>query len=114
LDVPPNLPDQAVDASRRHNLFYAVKEALHNVVKHSEADEAWVRVRYNDGLLRVAIEDDGRSYDPVACEAGDGLANMRERMKAIGGHVEFAGGPGQGSRVSFELRLADTPPGAPP
>jgi ligand-binding sensor domain-containing protein/signal transduction histidine kinase len=109
LDVPANLPDVPVDASTRHNLFLAVKEALHNVAKHSGASEVWVRLHYVNEGLRLSIEDNGRGFDPAAVAGGDGLTNMRERMEAVKGKVEFVSRVGGGMNVTFALSLPGIP-----
>jgi ligand-binding sensor domain-containing protein/signal transduction histidine kinase len=117
LDVTKNLPGVGVNSQTRHNLFLAVKEALNNVAKHSGADKVMVRVHYDEGVLRVSIEDNGRGFDAAAVRQGEGLTNMRERLEAVKGQVEFARQADHGARVVFTLALAGPPgrdPGDPP
>lgn len=45
LDFLANVPDQGLAGNVRRNLYLSVKEALHNVLKHSGATEVWVRLR---------------------------------------------------------------------
>jgi ligand-binding sensor domain-containing protein/signal transduction histidine kinase len=111
LDVTKHLPGTKVDSQTRHNLFLAVKEALNNVAKHSGANEVIVRVHYRDELLRVTIEDNGRGFDAATVQPGEGLANMRERLEAVKGRVEFLSHPGGGSKVVFTLGLNGSPGG---
>lgn len=105
LDVTKNLPGIEVDSQTRHNLFLAVKEALNNVAKHSRASEVVVRVHYHECLLRVVIEDNGQGFDPEAHPSGEGLTNIRERLQAVLGEVEFLPSPGAGTKVVFTLNL---------
>ena len=44
LDVPAHLPPHQLRSDVRHNLFLAVKEALHNIVKHAHAQIVWLRL----------------------------------------------------------------------
>jgi ligand-binding sensor domain-containing protein/signal transduction histidine kinase len=113
LDVTKNLPGAGVNSQTRHNLFLAVKEALNNVAKHSGADEVIVRVHYREDVLRVSIEDNGRGFDAAAVREGEGLTNMRERLEAVKGQVEFLRQAGRGARVVFTLALGGPLGGGP-
>jgi signal transduction histidine kinase len=104
-DLPRDLPDVSLDAERRHNIFLAAREALNNAVKHSEATEVWLRVRLESGEVKVCVEDNGRGLRTGADELGEGLRNMRERMKRIGGTCEIES-DANGTRVSLSLPLA--------
>ena len=115
LDVMARLPEVPLSASVRHDLFLAVKEALHNVVKHSGANEAWLRISCQAGELHLAVEDNGQGFDLAARnDAGDGLRNLRWRLEHHGGTTEISSRPGQGTTVRFRLPLADHPIPAPP
>jgi signal transduction histidine kinase len=92
--------------------FYRIaQEALNNVAKHSEASRARVALEpagSGDSFeLRLTIEDDGTGFDPCAVSAGHlGLAIMRERAEAIGGHLEVVSNLGEGTRVTLTWRPA--------
>jgi signal transduction histidine kinase len=107
LDVTEALPEAPVSAGARHNLLLAFKEALNNAVKHSGATEVWVRIQAAPGMLRVAVEDNGRGFGtgPEAGK-GDGLVNMRERLAAVGGRTEITSVPGKGTQACFLLPLS--------
>lgn len=107
LDLSMDLPDLALDTSSRHQLFLAVKEALHNAAKHSEATTIWVRLQVENQCLSVSVEDNGRGFDAAeACRAGcDGLENMRVRLARIGGSGEVWSQPGCGCKVRLRLPL---------
>lgn len=106
IDVPDELPDWPLTAPQRHHLLLAFKEALHNVARHSGASEVWLRLRCDDGRLCVAVEDNGRGLPASGAEAaGDGLANMRARLEAVGGRAEIAPRAGGGTVVRFILPL---------
>ncbi|HTR43234.1 MAG TPA: histidine kinase, partial [Pseudomonadales bacterium] len=63
LKVPSEIPSLNVTAQIRHNLFLAVKEALHNIVRHSQASEATIEMAIKEKLLMVTISDNGRGLD---------------------------------------------------
>ena len=104
LDIPPGLPEVPLSAELRHNLFLVVKEALNNVVKHSRATEVWVHLALVQGVLEIAIEDNGVGFaaetaDPSRC----GLANMRERMGEIEGAFLVTSHAGQGTCIRLRV-----------
>jgi PAS domain S-box-containing protein len=69
-------------------VYRVVQEALRNVVRHSQATEARVRLTGDDRGLHVRISDDGAGFDAVEGEAtGLGLASMRERLHVVGGDL---------------------------
>jgi ligand-binding sensor domain-containing protein/signal transduction histidine kinase len=106
LEVPPQLPNIPISPELRHNVFLAAKEAVNNIVKHSDAKAAWLRLRLEPGRFTLEIEDNGRGLSPGATEKGrNGLRNMRKRLEDVGG--EFVIGPGAegGTRVSLTAPL---------
>ncbi len=104
LDVSPDLPLISVPLHTRHNLFLAVKEALNNAARHSDATEAKVSVKFADPALIISIEDNGRGFEPAQV-SGDrnGLANMQERLGEAGGGCKILAVPGRGCRVIFTV-----------
>ena len=109
LDVPMSLPDAAMDSQVRHAVFLAVKEALNNAVKHSEATEIRFCVSCSDQELRVEVEDNGRGFDVEHAEgAGNGLRNLSRRLEAVGGWAEVSSVAGKGTVVRLVKRLNPT------
>jgi signal transduction histidine kinase/ligand-binding sensor domain-containing protein len=106
FDVPAQVPEAALPPESRHNLLLAAKEALNNVLKHSGAKQVNLRFRMESGACTIEVADDGRGFQPggaVEGRAGSGLANMRERMAAIGGECTVKSAPGAGTTVRFLL-----------
>ncbi|MFD3756112.1 sensor histidine kinase [Streptomyces sp. NPDC058622] len=89
--------------------FRIVEEALTNVVRHSGARSARVRLAWRTRALAVRVEDDGPSSGGPAEGSpdggGDGLVGMRERVTALGGTLETGPRPGGGYAVSVTLPL---------
>ncbi len=107
LEVPESLPKYPMSSAQRHDLFLAAKEALHNVVKHAQADEVWLRLKIDQGALALEIEDNGKGLGERA-EArprGHGLANMQNRLRHVGGTFAQQSRPGLGTLVRLALPL---------
>ena len=108
FELPDEFADLALAAEVRHQLFLAVKEALHNVLKHSHAQEAWIRVAVTGLNLEIAIHDDGCGFDMAGkstAKHGDGLDNMQRRVSDLGGQFRIESSPGHGTRVTFTVPL---------
>ena len=92
-------------------LYRIAQESLSNVVKHSGATRATLRLETRPGYAVVAVEDNGVGFDRDDATAGAadrygvGMLSMRERTAALGGtfHVESA--VGRGTRVSVVIPL---------
>ncbi len=101
--APDDLP-RDVDAV----LGWAVREGVTNVLRHSDAGRARIRVIVGGGVRAVEVEDDGSGGGRVepagdgTQAAGMGLAGLSERATALGGSLEAGPMPGRG----FRLRVA--------
>lgn len=106
LEGPFNSADHAVDSQHRHELFLAFKEALTNIVKHSEATKVRLNIQVEAGQVCLTIADNGKGWGkPEQKEGMDGLANMRARLEKLGGRFEFNSKTDEGTTVRFELPL---------
>ena len=101
IDDPPPLTPEV-----RLGIYRIVQEALHNVLRHSGADEAVVRLEYVNNLLRVTIRDNGAGFDPEKQRRPTslGLLSMRERAAAIDADFEILSRPGGGTVIILERR----------
>jgi two-component sensor histidine kinase len=106
LDVEPEIPAVAFDLPIRRNLFLAVKEALNNAAKHSEAGKLFLRIYRQNQKLSVVVEDDGKGFDPAQTDLmRNGVTNMAQRMHEVRGTCCLSAQPGQGCRVEFMVPL---------
>jgi signal transduction histidine kinase len=110
LDVPALLPDAPVPSAVRHHRLRVLKEALHNALRHAAAREVTVRLGLEGAGLVLAVTDDGRGFTPDAPAGhnggGHGLANLRQRLAAVGGVLRLTSRPGEGTRVEAQAPVA--------
>ena len=113
LDIGPltGAPPKEVEVA----CFRILQEAVTNVLRHAEAKRLKVRLGGDERELDLAVEDDGRGFDPERQrEAGPGghlgILGMRERAELVGGTVHVDSAPGRGTFVqahfTFEERDA--------
>ena len=108
MDLPVLLPALQLEAELRYNLFLALKEALHNVVKHSQATEVWLRLRLDATSFTLVVEDNGRGLSakgsrPDRLASGSGLANLQKRLALVGGRCHIQSGEAGGTRVELTV-----------
>jgi signal transduction histidine kinase len=81
--------------------YYVVSEAITNAVKHAHASVVHVDVEQRDGMLALAVRDDGvGGADP---QKGSGLIGLRDRIEALGGTIAIDSPTGQGTSIAAEL-----------
>lgn len=82
-----------VSSEVKYSFLAIVKEALSNIVKHSDADQVTILVREHPAFYQLCIEDNGTKA-PDSLEGGIGLENMRHRVESLNGifHVKYEGG----------------------
>ncbi|MGY1746999.1 sensor histidine kinase [Blastococcus sp. SYSU D00695] len=83
-------------------LLRGAQEALTNVRRHAGASAVVVRVSRLAGVVSVHVEDDGVGFDPAAV-TGAGLEGLRGRAEQVGGEVDVASAPGEGTRVTVRV-----------
>jgi len=106
FDIDEEMPDFPFDLGRRRNLFLAVKEALHNTVRHSGASELLLRIRRRANWIEVVIEDNGKGFDPALIDRErNGLTNMQKRAADAGGVCNVSSEAGGGCRVVLTVPL---------
>jgi signal transduction histidine kinase len=88
------------------SLMRVLKEAIGNLVRHSEARRARVHVAFRPKLLGIVIQDDGRGFDPADARAGGrGLKIMRRRVEELGGGFKCRGRNGTTLCLTLPLPL---------
>jgi signal transduction histidine kinase len=108
-DVPKDVPSDVGLC-----LFRIMQEALHNVVKHSGAPVASVRLTATPGVLHLHIADRGKGFQvSPRQDAGKGstghlgLVSMRERVLFVGGTIAIRSAPGRGVRIAVHVPVSN-------
>jgi signal transduction histidine kinase len=102
VDVPATIGRFAPDDET--TVYFACSEALQNVAKHAgDAAVSLTLSRSADLVFRVC--DDGPGFDAARPTGGRGLANMRDRLTALGGTLTVVSTPGKGTCVGGRIPL---------
>ncbi|HVS96351.1 MAG TPA: 7TM diverse intracellular signaling domain-containing protein [Puia sp.] len=101
--LPPGIPQREISGEKRRNIFLSVKEALNNVLKHSQSSVVKINVSVTDRLV-IEIQDDGIGINLDRLRKfGNGLNNMKKRMASIDGECTIENW--KGTRTTFYLQL---------
>jgi PAS domain S-box-containing protein len=94
------------DERMRVVLFRAVRELLVNAAAHSGARTVRVRLRTDETLLHLIVQDDGSGFDATRIDSdGYGLFGMREQMRHVGGNLRIDSERGRGTTVELTAPL---------
>ncbi len=90
-------------------LFRVFQESLTNVIRHSEATEAWVALSRKSDAVTLVITDNGIGITENALSKKEsfGLIGMRERVHALGGKISVFKMPAGGTRVSVQVPISN-------
>jgi signal transduction histidine kinase len=92
------------DPSVEATAWFVVSEALTNVVRHAQARRVTVTAEARDGVLRVAVADDG--IGGAALEGGTGLSGLGDRVAAAGGTLAVSSEAGRGTTIRADIPCA--------
>ncbi|MCR2813937.1 sensor histidine kinase [Microbacterium sp. zg.Y1090] len=106
MPIPTRLVGGAgpLDDAASDTAYFVIAEALTNVVKHSQARSAEVRLERRDGTLRLDVRDDG--VGGATFDGGTGLRGLADRVDAAGGTLVIAGAETEGTHLCVTLPCA--------
>ncbi len=93
------------------NLYRIAQEALNNIVKHSGATEATIRILRTSEGLTLTVRDDGKGFAPASRSSqlghsGFGLTGMAERANLLDGEFSAQSVVGSGTLITVRIPQA--------
>ena len=101
LDLDGQLPESVEVAA-----YYVIAEALTNTAKYAEASEATVQATMRNGVLHLAISDDGIGSAHTA--GGSGLIGLKDRVDALSGQLEISSPAGDRTTITAAIPYGNT------
>lgn len=98
FDAPEQTLNFETDINFRRNLYLIYKEALQNIVKHSQATFVEISIRQDENFI-MQITDNGRGFDQTGKFSGNGLDNYQARAAALQGKLDITSKPGDGTEL---------------
>jgi signal transduction histidine kinase len=100
------IPAIMLGSEARHSLFLAVKEAVHNCVKYSEAKTAEFRLEISGDEFVIVLRDHGRGFPAGEVRGtGYGTVSIVARAQVLGGRAEISSEVGKGTTVMLRVPL---------
>ncbi len=91
------------------SLYRIAQEAVSNVVKHSKASHADLKITFEDSEIKMEVSDNGNGFimpkspTELAPSGHFGLLGVHERADLIGARLEMESTLGKGSRLTVRL-----------
>jgi signal transduction histidine kinase len=91
-----------ISLTTQNNVFHIVQELLTNIIKHSQAKEAYIQIFEEETFYQIVVEDDGIGIPKHQNSKGIGLKNIEERAQL--NHLEvFTDSSAQGTSVFIKI-----------
>mgnify|MGYP000300743730 CR=1 FL=1 len=104
-----NVEESTIPPRLRTPIFRIVQEAANNAIRHGKATTLDVQLNAADGILDLAIEDNGQGFDLKVRPTGNGLVNIRERVEAEQGEFSLDATKGRGCCIIASFPMDNVP-----
>ncbi|GAB3920784.1 tetratricopeptide repeat-containing sensor histidine kinase [Mucilaginibacter myungsuensis] len=101
----PGMEDLKLPMEARQNVYLICKEAINNSVKYSCGNLLRVTITVSGRQLEIEIQDNGDGFAVDNGGSGNGLMNMRNRAKDIGGKLTIDSKSGNGTRINLNCKI---------
>lgn len=85
----------------KQNLYLIFKEAINNSIKHSNCKQLLLEANLRNDILEISLTDDGNGFNENNKAKGNGLKNMENRAKLIGGKIKIKSSKESGTSIRF-------------
>jgi signal transduction histidine kinase len=96
-----------LDSAQAAHVTQVAREALSNVIQHANATQVTVGLSYLNHATRLTVIDNGNGMAPNALSSdghyGQGITNMQQRARLLGGDLVLESEAGQGSRLVLTI-----------
>jgi PAS domain S-box-containing protein len=104
-----NIENQRFIDEVEMGIYRTLQELINNIIKHSHATIAYLKITKNDTELNILIEDNGVGLNKQTIlnpkSGGIGLRNMRSRVEYLGGQFEIDNKIKKGTRINIRISL---------
>jgi signal transduction histidine kinase/ligand-binding sensor domain-containing protein len=103
--------DDYFDKQTKINIFRILQEAVNNIVKHSAATKATLKIEIPGSQITLQISDNGRGFVAENVnfhgKRGFGLFGMTERVKLLQGEIFIKAEPESGTTIFIRLPIEE-------
>jgi signal transduction histidine kinase len=86
-------------------VYRIIQELVNNILKHADATTALVQLIRNNDTLSIAVEDNGKGFDPAILEnnSGMGYLSLKNRVAYLKGTIDIQTSAGEGTSINIEI-----------
>ena len=100
--------DKILPPETEINLYRILQESLNNIIKHSQANTAKIKIEKAEKIIKVSIRDNGKGFNPNAVydknsDRGFGLTGMNETARIMGSILVVESTPENGTLISLKI-----------
>ncbi|WP_017731943.1 sensor histidine kinase [Nafulsella turpanensis] len=99
--------EQEINHKIVNALYRVAQEATQNIIKHAQASEAHLQVFQGRNFIELKVEDNGKGILEEGAD-GNGLKNMEERVKLLGGRFQIYSEEGKGTSLIVNIPIEST------
>lgn len=104
FDIDEKLDAVKLSSIAGMNIYRTIQEAVNNAIKYADAAAIVIEGKIIGESIQITIADDGKGFDQSNVVKGNGLFNMEKRIEDIGGILDIASTPGQGTTITILLK----------
>lgn len=107
INFHPQGTDKHIPDKIKTYVFRITQESISNIIKHSRANSAIIKIAVNDDGIILEINDDGIGYDEKKVNKGksNGLNNLKDRVKLLNGRLQVNTSESKGTHIQIEIPL---------
>lgn len=98
--------DNIFSEAEEINVYRIIQESLNNIIKHSYASDAKIKIKRSDARVSITIEDNGKGFDTAIVKpkgGGLGLVGLNERVQLLNGEISIYSKIGTGTRIEVKI-----------
>ena len=103
MQFDERLNNMKLGMNERKNFYLIFKEAVNNIAKYAQGNEAIIEMHLRNGHIELLIKDNGKGFDTSGPTNGNGLANMRQRAELLRGALKIESFEGQGTLLDLRF-----------
>ncbi len=106
LSFPVESENITMPMDQRRDFYLIFKEAVNNLAKYSMASNATVNVEYNQNMIELLVQDNGKGFDIDKVRLGNGVLNMKQRAEKWNGQLSIDSEAGKGTKIMLSMNVA--------
>ncbi len=87
--IDKDLATKKLSSVEGMNVYRTIQEAINNSLKYANAKNIKIEAKKEENQTKITITDDGIGFNETEIHYGNGLNNMKKRIKEIGGKLQI-------------------------